>query len=95
MFTVCYVVNTEWINDLSAIHVVSYSTSLFQVAERQGRYLAKQLANIHSGEQYHPFVYKPWGMLAYIGGYKALTDTPVAKSQGMYSVSCCYAHHCP
>ena len=22
------------------------------------------------------------GMLAYIGGYKAVTDTPVAKSQG-------------
>ena len=64
--------------------VIICPTCLFQVAERQGRYLAKQLANIHSGRQPDPFVYKPWGMLAYIGGYKALTDTPVAKSQGKH-----------
>ena len=50
-----------------------------QAAERQGRYLAKAL----SSEQPEPFVFKPWGMLAYVGGYKALHDTPMGKSQGV------------
>lgn len=52
-----------------------------QAAERQGKYLAKAL----SSEQPEPFVFKPWGMLAYVGGYKALHDTPMGKSQGFHS----------
>lgn len=55
-----------------------------QAAERQGRYLASALGHKPTNEKLEPdaFEFKPWGMLAYVGGYKALTDTPVAKSQG-------------
>lgn len=55
-----------------------------QVAERQGRYLARVLSHTHHTD-FDTFVYKPMGMLAYVGGYKAVTDTPVAKSQGFSS----------
>ena len=50
-----------------------------QVAERQGRYLAKAL----SQEDPPKFQFKHFGMLAYIGEYKALAETPVAKSRGL------------
>ena len=57
-----------------------------QVAERQGRYLAKALSHQPSPDkpepEPEPFVYKPWGMLAYVGGYQALHDTPYDKSHG-------------
>lgn len=55
-----------------------------QVAERQGRYLAKALGHQASATdpESEPFQFKPWGMLAYVGGYQALHDTPYAKSQG-------------
>ncbi len=53
-----------------------------QAAERQGRYLAKALGELVKGGQPEPFVFKPWGMLAYVGGYKALVDTSMSKSQG-------------
>ena len=51
-----------------------------QVAEKQGRYLAKVLNDKMSG----PFQFKSMGMLAYIGGYSGLTDTPDAKLKGMH-----------
>ena len=57
-----------------------------QAAERQGRYLAKALNQVVSSpgsEAAEPFVFKPWGMLAYVGGYKAIHDLPVDKSKGM------------
>ena len=50
-----------------------------QVAEREGRYLAQAL----NESDPKPFVFKSSGMLAYVGGYKALHDTPVSKSQGL------------
>ena len=57
---------------------------LFQVAERQGRYLAKALSHEPTKDcpEPKPFVFKSQGMLAYIGDYRALTDTPKAKLQG-------------
>ena len=57
---------------------------LFQVAERQGRYLAKALSYepTKDSPEPKPFVFKSQGMLAYIGDYRALADTPIAKSQG-------------
>ena len=57
-----------------------------QAAERQGRYLAKALDHIAlpEGPEPEPFVFKPWGMLAYVGGYKAIHDLPVDKSKGAY-----------
>ena len=61
-----------------------FSTTTAQVAERQGRYLAKALSHQPSASQHEPepFVFKPWGMLAYVGGYQALHDTPYDKSHG-------------
>ncbi|XP_055950566.1 uncharacterized protein LOC129984664 isoform X2 [Argiope bruennichi] len=52
-----------------------------QVAERQGRYLAKSLNSLEKGENIKPFNFQSSGMLAYIGDYKALTDLPEFKVQ--------------
>lgn len=54
-----------------------------QVAEKQGRYLAKALSGKSSLPP--PFVFKQAGMLAYIGDYRALADTSVGTSQGYAS----------
>ncbi|XP_035211274.1 internal alternative NAD(P)H-ubiquinone oxidoreductase A1, mitochondrial-like [Stegodyphus dumicola] len=56
-----------------------------QVAERQGRYLAHCLNKSANGNNKPPFHFKSAGMLAYIGGYKALTDLPDFKAQGFSS----------
>lgn len=53
----------------------------FQVAERQGRYLADFL-NKGCPPHMEPFRFKNMGMLAYIGRYEALVDTPVARLYG-------------
>lgn len=60
-----------------------------QAAERQGRYLAKALNQVSSPGSHapEPFVFKPWGMLAYVGGYKAIHDLPVDKSKGMWTTT--------
>ncbi|XP_076472969.1 putative NADH dehydrogenase [Babylonia areolata] len=55
-----------------------------QVAERQGRFLADFLNQGCSGDT-EPFRFRNMGMLAYIGRYEALTDTPVARLQGFHS----------
>lgn len=56
-----------------------------QVAEKQGRYLAKLLAHRGPMEDVPPYVYKGFGMLAYLGDYQALTETPALKTQGFSS----------
>ena len=63
-------------------HIYTYSSA--QVAERQGRYIAKALSHQPSADKPEPesFVFKPWGMLAYVGGYQAIHDTPIDKSHG-------------
>ena len=67
-----------------------------QVAERQGRYLAKALSHKPSADSPKPapFVFKPWGMLAYVGGYQALHDTPYDKSHGERFFACVIACSC-
>lgn len=58
----------------------------FQVAERQGRYIATCLNEIAKvGSPSKPFTFKSMGMLAYIGGYKALSDLPEFKLKGITS----------
>ncbi|VDI01979.1 NADH:ubiquinone reductase (non-electrogenic) [Mytilus galloprovincialis] len=54
-----------------------------QVAEREGRYLAKMLN--HGKEFAEPFKFQSMGMLAYIGKYQALTDVKQIKMQGFTS----------
>ena len=58
-----------------------------QVAERQGRYLADALVlrAYGGGRSVAPFKFTSAGMLAYIGGYSALSDLPAAKLKGWHS----------
>lgn len=53
-----------------------------QVAQQQGRYLAKTLNRIAKGKKLRPFFYLHMGMLAYVGGNRALADTPGPKLHG-------------
>ena len=52
--------------------------STAQVAEREGRYLAKalELYAENRASEVKPFSWKSLGMLAYIGEYNALADLP-------------------
>ncbi|GIY19500.1 internal alternative NAD(P)H-ubiquinone oxidoreductase A1, mitochondrial [Caerostris extrusa] len=56
-----------------------------QVAERQGRYLARALNSQEKGEEIKPFLFQSSGMLAYIGDFKALPDLPDFKIRGFTS----------
>jgi NADH:ubiquinone reductase (non-electrogenic) len=53
-----------------------------QVAQQQGKYLAKALENRRRGRTVEPFRFKAQGMLAYIGGGQALADLPQVKWSG-------------
>lgn len=53
-----------------------------QTAQRQGAYLAKALNRSARGRKVKPFSYRNMGMLAYIGGRRALADTPYVKGGG-------------
>ena len=53
-----------------------------QVAQQQGKYLAKALENQRRGKPVEPFQFKATGMLAYIGGGEALADLPQVKWSG-------------
>ncbi|XP_067686750.1 uncharacterized protein [Haliotis asinina] len=55
-----------------------------QVAEREGRYLANFL-NKGCADDFGEFKFTSMGMLAYIGDYQALSDTPNIKLQGFPS----------
>ncbi|XP_065839056.1 uncharacterized protein [Oscarella lobularis] len=58
-----------------------------QVAERQGRYLAKALSSYADNKESHvvPFKFRNSGMLAYVGGWEAVTDVPHIKFGGFHS----------
>jgi NADH dehydrogenase FAD-containing subunit len=55
-----------------------------QVAEKQGRYLAVAMGHSPTSDKPlpPPFGFKSWGMLAYVGGYKAIHDIKMDKSKG-------------
>jgi NADH:ubiquinone reductase (non-electrogenic) len=53
-----------------------------QVAQQQGKYLARQLELRRAGKPIKPFRFRPQGMLAYIGGGQALADLPQVKWSG-------------
>jgi len=53
-----------------------------QVAEQQGKYLAKAFRIRAKGGVAPPFFYKPMGMLAYVGGNRAVADLPGIKGRG-------------
>ena len=53
-----------------------------QVAQQQGKYLARALERGRAGKPVEPFQFKASGMLAYIGGGEALADLPQVKWSG-------------
>jgi NADH:ubiquinone reductase (non-electrogenic) len=53
-----------------------------QVAQRQGKYLARQLDRRRLGKAVRPFRFRQQGMLAYIGAGQALADLPQVKWSG-------------
>lgn len=53
-----------------------------QVAQQQGKYLARALVRRLEGREVPPFHYRPLGMLAYIGAGRALADLPRAQWKG-------------
>jgi len=53
-----------------------------QVAEQQGKYLAHAFRLRAKGKAVPPFLYRPMGMLAYVGGNRAVADLPGIKSHG-------------
>lgn len=53
-----------------------------QVAQQQGRCLARQFRRLHKGKPASPFHYRHYGMLAYVGGNKALADLAAFKGRG-------------
>ena len=53
-----------------------------QVAQQEGRYLARVLNNSALGKLSPPFRYRHYGMLAYIGSNRALADLAAVKGKG-------------
>ncbi|MBI1317633.1 MAG: hypothetical protein GC168_01625 [Candidatus Hydrogenedens sp.] len=56
-----------------------------QVAQQGGTYVAKQLNDLVAKKERKPFNYKHKGMLAYVGGNKALADMGSRKSKGFHT----------
>jgi len=56
-----------------------------QVAQQEGLYLGRALNRIARGRPARRFEYRDLGMLAYIGGRKALADLAAVKSKGFSS----------
>jgi len=53
-----------------------------QVAQQEGRYLARLLNNSALKKSTRPFRYRHYGMLAYVGSNKALADLAAVKGKG-------------
>ena len=68
------------IGDCSSVENESLPSTA-QVAERQGRHLAKNL----NSNSWKPFKFSSMGMLAYIGDYQGLSDLPDFKLRGFTS----------
>lgn len=83
----------EWfrVQEYEAIYALgdcaSFATLEFpatsQVAQQEGKYLAKILARSLQGKSTHPFQYHHLGMLAYIGSNRALADLSAVKGRGL------------
>jgi len=56
-----------------------------QMAQQEGKYVAKHLNKIAAGKNPKPYVYVHRGMLAYIGSYQALADLNAVKAHGFLS----------
>lgn len=70
------------IGDCAAVEGRHYPMTA-QLAQQQGSYLAKALNRCARGRPVKPFHYVHLGMLAYIGGRRALADTPGIQWRGV------------
>ncbi len=53
-----------------------------QVAQQEGKYLARQFNRMAKGKPPYPFTYRDLGMLAYVGNRRALANLPNVKGKG-------------
>ncbi|HTK82464.1 MAG TPA: FAD-dependent oxidoreductase [Bacteroidota bacterium] len=70
--------------DCAVIHGQDYPATA-QVAQQEGRYIARRLNRMSKGKSAEPFQYKNLGMLAYVGGNRALADLPNVKGSGYFT----------
>ena len=73
--------NIYALGDCSECENVIYPATA-QVAQQEGKYLGKSLNRIARNKGVKPFRFRNLGMLAYIGGHKALADIPQFKASG-------------
>ncbi len=73
--------NIYAIGDCAEIPDVPFPVTA-QTAESQGKYTGKSLNKIARGKEPKPFKYRDLGMLAYIGGHKALANMKQYKGSG-------------
>jgi NADH dehydrogenase FAD-containing subunit len=67
--------------DCAAVESVVYPMT-GQLAQQQGKYLGKALHRIAKGRAPRPFRYFHQGMLTYVGGQRALAETPGGRLRG-------------
>ena len=68
--------------DCAAVGETATLPATAQVAQQQGKYLARALERGRQGRPVKPFRFRAQGMLAYIGGGQALADLPQVKWSG-------------
>lgn len=64
------------------MHRGRWCSATAQVAQQQGKHLARALSRMARGKEPEPFQYKHLGMLAYVGGKRALADLESYKGSG-------------
>ncbi len=69
------------LGDCAVVEGMSYPMTA-QVAQQQGAYVARVLNAQARGRTVRPFRYRHYGMLAYVGGNKALADLKSYKGRG-------------
>lgn len=73
--------NIYALGDCAAIEGKNFPAAA-QVAQQEGKYLAKMFNRKAGGKSIDPFSYRHMGMLAYIGSKRALADLPNVKAHG-------------
>ncbi len=70
------------LGDCAAFETIEFPATS-QVAQQEGRYLAKILEASLTGTTIAPFQYHHYGMLAYVGSNRALADLATVKGRGL------------
>jgi len=70
------------IGDCAAFESMEFPATS-QVAQQEGRYLARVLESSLLGKPIAPFRYHHYGMLAYVGSNRALADLAAVKGRGL------------